>query len=47
MSASPLSAKTRVPGPLAGLIPRPALTARLELLLERPLVLVSAPAGFG
>jgi LuxR family maltose regulon positive regulatory protein len=42
-----LSAKIRVPNPQKGLIPRPLLSCRLKEALSHPLVLVSAPAGFG
>ena len=47
MNASLLSTKIRVPSPPRALVPRPALMARLEEGLAAPLVLVSAPAGFG
>lgn len=47
MNASLLSTKIRVPQPPRALVPRPALMARLEEGLAAPLVLVSAPAGFG
>lgn len=47
MASSLLSSKIRLPRPREGLIPRPGLLARLGDLLARPLVLVSAPPGFG
>lgn len=42
-----LRAKIRIPKPLPGLLPRPALLSKLKACLGSPLVLVSAPAGFG
>ena len=42
-----LLSKTRIPKPQKGLIPRPMLSGRLGEALSHPLVLISAPAGFG
>jgi hypothetical protein len=42
-----LATKLHMPGPRAGQVPRPRLTARLDEGLARGLVLVCAPAGYG
>ena len=42
-----LATKLHVPGSRPGLVPRPRLTERLDEGLERGLVLVCAPAGYG
>src|SRR5215216_762050 len=42
-----LSTKITRPAPRPGRVSRPRLTALLDAGLERPLTLVSAPAGFG
>ena len=42
-----LATKLHVPGSRAGLVPRPRLTEQLDEGLERGLVLVCAPAGYG
>src|SRR5258708_6039926 len=42
-----LATKFFIPSSLHALIPRPRLTELLNTSLERPLTLVSAPAGFG
>ncbi len=42
-----LATKLHMPGSRAGLVPRPRLTERLDEGLERGLVLVCAPAGYG
>ena len=42
-----LATKLHVPGSRADLVPRPRLTERLDEGLERGLVLVCAPAGYG
>jgi LuxR family maltose regulon positive regulatory protein len=42
-----LQAKLYIPSPQTGIVPRPRLVERLNLGLERKLILVSAPAGFG
>lgn len=42
-----LATKLRAPRPRAGLLPRPHLFELLLRCLERPVCLVSAPAGFG
>ena len=42
-----LATKLHVPGSRAGLVPRPRLSERLDEGLERGLVLVCAPAGYG
>ena len=42
-----LATKLHVPGSRAGLVPRPRLTERLDEGLERGLMLVCAPAGYG
>ena len=42
-----LATKLHVPGSRAGLVARPRLTERLDEGLERGLVLVCAPAGYG
>lgn len=47
MASSLFSSKLRQPRPREGLLARPGLLARLGELLARPLVLVSAPPGFG
>ncbi|MBL8965904.1 MAG: hypothetical protein JNG85_02780 [Spirochaetaceae bacterium] len=47
MNAALLSGKIRVPAPPRTLVPRPGLRRILEEGLARPVVLVSAPAGFG
>ena len=53
MDASPLfhdqllATKFVIPASSHALIPRPRLTALLNMSLECPLTLVSAPAGFG
>jgi hypothetical protein len=43
----PLATKLHVPRPRTHLVPRPHLTERLQQGMERPLTLISAPAGFG
>lgn len=47
MNAALFSSKIRVPPPPKNLIPRPGLRRILEEGLNCPVVLVSAPAGFG
>ncbi|NLJ45694.1 MAG: hypothetical protein GX430_03955 [Treponema sp.] len=47
MNAALFSGKLRVPSPPKNLIPRPGLRHILEEGLSCPVVLVSAPAGFG
>jgi LuxR family maltose regulon positive regulatory protein len=47
MSTPILSAKFYIPRPRADLLPRPRLVRRLAEGLANPLVLISAPAGFG
>ena len=42
-----LATKLYLPGPRPGQVPRPRLTERLDEGLERGLVLVCAPAGYG
>ena len=42
-----LATKLHMPGPRAGLVPRPRLLARLDEGLARGLVLVCGPAGYG
>lgn len=42
-----LATKTRVPRPRPGWVSRPRLTARLDAVTGRELVLVCGPAGFG
>lgn len=42
-----LATKLRIPPARAVLVPRPHLLARLDEGLARPLILVTAPAGFG
>jgi LuxR family maltose regulon positive regulatory protein len=42
-----LETKLRPPDPRSGLVPRPELIERLERAAERPLTLLSAPAGWG
>ncbi len=42
-----LATKLHVPRPRPGLVPRPRLAARLDEGLDRGLVLVAAPAGYG
>jgi len=42
-----LTTKLYRPRPDAGLVPRPRLLAQLQNWQERPLILVSAPAGYG
>ena len=42
-----LATKLHMPGPRPGLVPRPRLLARLDEGLERGLVLVCGPAGYG
>jgi LuxR family maltose regulon positive regulatory protein len=47
MSAPLLATKLYIPPPRPSLVPRPRLLERLNAGLDRKLVLVSAPAGFG
>lgn len=42
-----LTSKTRVPPARLRHIPRPRLFSRLDMAVERPITIVSAPAGFG
>jgi LuxR family transcriptional regulator, maltose regulon positive regulatory protein len=42
-----LATKLHIPGSRTALVPRPRLTERLDEGLERGLVLVCAPAGYG
>ena len=47
MSASLPATKFYVPTPRSDLVPRPRLTCMLSEGLANPLLLISAPAGFG
>jgi LuxR family maltose regulon positive regulatory protein len=47
MSASLLWTKLYIPPVRPELVPRPKLIERLDAGLQRRLILVSAPAGFG
>jgi LuxR family maltose regulon positive regulatory protein len=42
-----LATKLYIPAPRSHRVPRPRLTARMELGISGPLTLISAPAGFG
>lgn len=47
MATPLLTTKLFIPPPQPNLIPRPRLVAQLNSVLQRKLILVSAPAGFG
>ena len=43
----PLIAKVTIPAPTTAYVPRASLLRRLDSVLERPLTVLQAPAGFG